>query len=130
MSDQSHVPHLHEEPDAWHRHSEEEGMPQDEHGSTVNPTMLGIVFVVMVFGVAFVILLLTAYFNSYTYTFKAVKQEGVPTTSRQGYVQHLNESQQKLGSYGWLDRQAGTVHLPIDDAFDRVIADYEGTDAN
>jgi len=128
MSETPTVPHLHEEPDAWHRHSDEEGMPQSEHAATVNPTALGIVFVVMVIGVAFVILLLTAYFNQYTYTFKAAKQEGVPA-ARQAYETDLAQTRARLSEYGWIDRTAGTVHVPIERAFDTVIEQYQNANA-
>lgn len=127
MSEHNEIPHVHTEPDAWHRHSSEEGMPQEEHGSTVNPTALSIVFVAMVFGIVFVLLILTAYFNNYTYTFKARQVEGVPV-SRQVYETENEFAQLKLSTYGWIDRNAGSVHVPLDTAYQTVIAQYQEAD--
>ena len=129
MSEHHEVPHHHAEPDAWHRHSSDEGMPQEEHGSTVNPTALGIVFVAMVFGVVFVLLILTAYFNNYTYTYKARQQEGVPV-ARSVFETDKAFAASRLAGYGWINRDAGTVHLPLDAAYQTVIAQYQGADGH
>lgn len=129
MSEHHEVPHVHAEPDAWHRHASEEGMPQEEHGATVNPTALSIVFVAMIFGVVFVLLLLTAYFNNYTYTYKARQQEGVPV-ARAVFETEKALADARLSTYGWIDRNAGTVHIPLDTAYQTVIAHYQGADGN
>ena len=103
-------------------------MPQDEHGSTVNPTALAVVFLAMIFGVIFVLLILTAYFNNYTYTYKAQLKEGVPE-ARAIFETERTNSATRLASYGWIDRDAGTVHTPIENAYDAVVAQYaEGAD--
>lgn len=128
MSEHKELPHEHPEPDAWHRHSAEEGMPQAEHAATVNPTALGIFAVAMVFAIVFVLLLLTAYFNNYTYTFKARQLEGVPE-ARAIFETDMANAAGRLASYGWIDRTAGTVHLPMDQAFSTVIDEYK-TGAN
>ncbi|MFT5424611.1 MAG: hypothetical protein ACI89L_002408 [Phycisphaerales bacterium] len=129
MSEHNEIPHQHTEPDSWHRHSADEGTPQEEHGATVNPTALGVFFVAMVFGIIFVLLILTAYFNNYTYTFKARQEEGVPL-ARQVFETETALANSQLNTYGWIDRDAGTVHLPLDAAYQTVIAHYQGADGH
>jgi hypothetical protein len=113
----------HDAHDAWHRHTADEGRPQHEHAAHVNATGLGLTLLGIVFGVVFVILVLVAYFNSYTTTYKAQKLEGVPAT-RAEYASARSAAEQRLRETGWIDRAAGTVHLPVEDAMSRVVAEY------
>jgi hypothetical protein len=48
-----------------------------------------------------------------------VEQSVVPETiSGPNYTQVNQEYQQRLTNYGWVDRNAGKVHIPIDRAID------------
>ena len=121
MSDTPHeTPVNHTEPDEWHQHSPDEGAPQIEHGAHANPTALAITFVAMILGVAFVIVVLVAYFNNYVSTIKAEKQEGV--TIAEPFEASKAEALAHLNAYGWVDHQ--TVHVPVSNAMDQVIARY------
>ncbi len=123
MSDSTHqTPILHEQPDAWHQHTADEGAPQVEHGSHATPTALAITFVGMVLGVAAVILILIVYFNSYVSQVKAEKEEGVSSAAE--FETYRAESLAHLEGYGWTDPAAGRVHVPIDMGMQQVIDEY------
>lgn len=108
--------------DAWHQHTAAEGTPQTEHGSHASAKALGLTFIIMVVGVIAVILVLIAYFNSYVSKYKAERQEGV-STMRPAFEAKL-AARQRLNEFGWIDREAGTVHIPLNNAIDKVVAEY------
>ncbi len=123
MSDSTHeTPILAERPDEWHQHSTDEGAPQIEHGSHATPTALAITFVGMVLGVAAVVLILIAYFNTYVSQVKAQKQEGVGLSEE--YEGYRAESLERLAGYGWTDAEAGTVYVPIEMGMQQVVSKY------
>jgi hypothetical protein len=109
--------------DSWHHHDAAEGLPQHEHGSKVSPTALGITFVAMTLGVVFTILVLVAYYNSYKTAYVSGKQEGL-LTARAEYETTRDQALARQREYGWVDRAAGTVHTPIEDAARRVVDAY------
>ena len=42
----------------------------------------------------------------------------------EGRAEHLRREQlQRLGSYGWVDRDAGVIHIPISRAMDEVVTE-------
>lgn len=42
----------------------------------------------------------------------------------EGRSEHLRRQQlQRLGSYGWVDRDAGVIHIPISRAMDEVVTE-------
>lgn len=48
--------------------------------------------------------------------------------SRLQYLHELREKHnQELGSYGWTDRKAGVVQIPIDRAMDLIVQQYSGS---
>ena len=121
MSDTPHeTPVNYTEPDEWHRHTPDEGAPQIEHGAHANPTALAITFIAMILGVAFVIVVLVAYFNNYVSTIKAERQEGVSIA--EPFEATKAQALAHLDGYGWVDHD--TVHVPVSVAMDRVIAQY------
>ncbi len=121
MSDTPHeTPVHHTEPDAWHQHSADEGAPQLEHAAHANPTALAITFIGMILGVAFVIVVLVAYFNNYVSTIKAEKQEGVGIAAP--FEASKAEALAHLDGYGWVDHD--TVYIPVEAAMDRVVQRY------
>lgn len=109
--------------DNWHQHSAAEGAPQHEHGSQMTVKALGLTFVAMTLGTILVILVLVLYFNSYVGKYKAQKTEG--TAMMEPAFNAKLAAQEKLNSYGWVDRDARTVHIPLDQATQRVMAEYE-----
>lgn len=113
--------------DAWHQHTAAEGMPQHEHGAHTSAKALGLTFIVMVVGVIAVILVLIAYFNSYVSTFKAERQEGT-AIMRPAFEAKL-AARRHLDEFGWVNRDAGTVHIPLNQAIDRVVGEYSARSA-
>jgi hypothetical protein len=114
--------------DAWHQHTAAEGMPQSEHGAHASAKALGLTFITMVVGVIVVILILIAYFNSYMSSTRARMQEG--TAMMAPAFNDKLAARSKLGSFGWVDQSAGTVHIPLPNAIDRVVEDYRNTGAS
>lgn len=109
--------------DNWHQHSAEEGAPQHEHGSHMTVKALGMTFIIMTVGVILTILILVAFFNSYVGKYKAGKTEG--TGMMEPAFNAKLAAREKLNSYGWVDRDTRTVHIPLDQAMQRVMAEYE-----
>lgn len=114
--------------DDWHQHTAAEGMPQEEHAAQASVKALGMTFIVMTVGVIVTILLLVVYFKSYVGTYKAKVQEG--TAIMQPAFEAKLAAQSKLESFGWIDRDARTVHIPIDQAMQSVINDYQNAASN
>jgi hypothetical protein len=117
-----HTPEIHEEPDPWHRHTVEEGVPQAEHAATVNVPILMGVFVATVVFVSATILFTVLYFQRYV---TDLRQERIETTVMgQGARDYKDAALSQLNRYGWVDPQAGTVSLPLEVARARVIGAY------
>ncbi len=108
--------------DDWFRHGSDEAAPQAEHAGQVSTRAVGVTLLVIVFGVLFVILLLSAYFSSYTTQLKAEKQEGVG--SAQEYMSYRTTAQRRLEAAGWIDREAGKLHIPLERAMSMVVDEY------
>lgn len=114
----------HDDHGDWFRHQpEHEGLPQAEHASHVSSAGLGVTFLAIAFGVLFVILLLVAYFNSYTGGLKTARQEGTQLAAEQMSYRAAEEA--KLNSEPeWINRETGTVRIPLDEAIDRTLEYY------
>lgn len=115
--------------DDWHQHTPDEGVPQAEHGSTASPTALGVTLLAIVFGVAFVIVILTAYFQSYTDRYKAEKQEGIPAARGQ-YLTARSAAEARLREAGVVNREEGVYRLPLDRAIELVTNEYAEVNAS
>ena len=48
----------------------------------------------------------------------------VPFDVTRSLQTYRNEHLARLESWGWIDRKAGTVHMPIDQAMDRVVEEH------
>jgi len=112
----------HETPDSWHRHKTEEGVSQHEHGAHASARALAITFIAMTLGVAFVIIVLMAYFNSYNARFKEQVQE--TTTLGEPVRQQHAADLGVLNSSKWIDPD--TVKIPIDQAMEAVVKQENG----
>lgn len=113
--------HSGETDDAWHRHTAEEGVPQAAHGQTT-PGVIALVavgsFAALVLTIAFV----TVFFGQVNLQQRRDKIEmDLGANTRQLKAEWKAE----LGGYGWVDPAKGLVHVPIDQALDHVIAEYE-----
>ena len=116
MSDHNH------DHDDWFRHSDDEAQPQEEHAAQVNTTAIGLTLLALVFGVLFTVVILSMYFVNYANTRKAEMNEG--TGSARAFLEYRDQSEAMLSASGWADRAAGKVNLPISDAMDSVVEQY------
>ncbi len=118
-----HLPVEHESPDAWHRHSADEGTPQAEHAAIASPVALFIGFITISATVALTVLILVVFFNQYSTRFKA---EQIETTA---LSKSFNEykarwDEQEARSYAVSDAKAGAYRVPLARAVDRVLERY------
>lgn len=115
----THLEHEHETPDSWHRHATDDGAPQQEHGAHASARALSIAFITMTLGVAFVIIVLIAYFNSYNSRYKKQVQE---TTILGDEVRAQRAADLgTLTQYGRID--AENYQIPIDVAMQAVVTE-------
>jgi hypothetical protein len=49
-----------------------------------------------------------------------------PFETTRGAEHYRRKDRETLNSYGWVDRQKGIIHVPIDRAIDRLLADQQG----
>ncbi|MEX2218384.1 MAG: hypothetical protein WD749_06445 [Phycisphaerales bacterium] len=128
----THDPHkptvaLDDQPDSWHMHTSEEGMPQEEHGSQARPFALIGAFVGSFAFVAGVIVACIAYFQNYTTTLRAERIEN--TRLADDYHAYKAGAEKHLAAFGWANPEAaaaGKVSTPLDQAMQRVIQQYHG----
>lgn len=119
-----HLEHEHAQPDAWHRHTAEEGLPQDEHGSRVDATAVGVVLACIMLCVVVVAVVVVIYLRSYRSELIEARQE--TTESRQAYLAYRAQQEAELSTYGWADQQRGFVAMPLEEGRKRVIEAYGG----
>lgn len=109
--------------DAWHHHTADEGLPQAEHASVLNPRFaIGFIALTIAFLVVFIggtIL----YFNVTVRKEIARKQETTGISA--GYAAMRSQSDYELSSYGVVDPASRTVRVPVDRAIERVVNQYK-----
>ena len=126
MADTHETPVVHEEPDAWHSHTPDEGAPQEEHGARVDPAALSLTLLAIGFGFVFLLLITWGYYNSYYTRLQAEKTERVTNELRTEYLTTRAEAQTALTQPpAWIDRESGSVRLPLDRARELVVKEYE-----
>lgn len=133
MSGHNHTPEVHEHADAWHHHSDAEGLPQQEHMATLNTLAIarwGLAITVML--VVFVVAT-GMYFSKYTARLRTERQEREAWAGLAAEAQGLRDSAEavlstggKPETYSWVSDQEGRVQLPIDKAMRKVVQRYEG----
>lgn len=106
--------------DTYHEHAPDEGSPMHEHGSHVSPKMLGITLIVMILGVLIVILGLVVYFDSYMSSYRAETSESDELSA--ATWEEIQDKKASLEEHAWIDNE--TVRIPLDEATDRVLAQY------
>ena len=120
------APHAEQHPDAWHRHTHDEGAPQVEHGARVRPLTLSVAFGVM--GVLFIItcLVIIVYFNKYATENRARRLETtVLAEGADGSFARRANDLASLEEFTWIDQQTGEVAVPITQAIDQVVTQYQ-----
>lgn len=111
--------------DAWHQHSPDEGVPQQEHGAHANISALLITFVVLtVATVAFSVIIGLYTIQRVTQLTAASEGKGLMAMSAEA-VQYKQDALAAQTGYSWT--AAGTVRLPIDQAMQKVVAEYQET---
>src|SRR5437868_3021246 len=82
--------------DSWHRHTVEEGQPQEEHGAQANPAALVGAFLGSIFFVGSVIVVCLLYYGTQT---TAMRQRRIETTALAGdYFEYRDRSELALRS--------------------------------
>jgi hypothetical protein len=123
MSHMDHTPEVPEQPDEWHMHAPVEGLPQEEHGSTVNTALLTLAFIGTVVSIALVVVLTYLYFSAYTTNLRRLRIE--TTVLAEDYLRYRTESDQVLHDYAWVTVEGeGVVSLPLGIAMERVLERY------
>lgn len=109
MQDTHYTPHPEEHPDAWHRHTLSEGLPQHEHAADVNVRGLLAAFALTSLGVALVLVVIIVYYRA---TVVEARRQRIETTV---LAQEANEYRAAA--------QAEIAQVRSQ-AFDEVIARY------
>jgi len=130
----SHDPHhtLHqptiamdEQPDSWHMHTVDEGLPQEEHAAQADSRTLVVAFLGSVFFVGAVIVVCLLYYGTHT---TALRMARIETTAlSEDYVKYRDESDRVLSSYHWGSSElaaAGKVTIPLDQAIQKAMQQY------
>jgi hypothetical protein len=120
-----HTADTHEVPDAWHRHTAEEGPPQEEHGGRANAAIIAISLLATAVFLVLTVAVIVLYYTTYTTRLRTERIES--TVLSQGQLQYKLESGEKLREYSWIDPETarqGIVTIPLEDAKQRVIQRY------
>lgn len=117
------TPIVHEEPDAWHRHTPDEGRPQHEHGARARPGILAVVCISMIVAVVGMVLGVVVYFEWYVTRLKADRTETI-TAAVKARSEKEAARNALAGPSVWVDREAGTVTIPIERAKRLVVEEY------
>lgn len=116
------VTHEHEHPDAWHRHSSEEGTPQGEHTAVASASTLLMSFIVLTSSVFLTVGLLVVFFNHFTWQAKAEREE--TTITAIPFVEFRAQIEKAQTEYGFVPGKPGVYRIPVNQAMDRVITRY------
>ncbi len=117
-----HAPGMHDAPDEWHRHTADEGRPQQAHAEVAN------VPVVFAAGLtAFLIVVVSAvsvYFYYTSYTTRLLAERESMGMGDQAWAARRDATERFNRGYVWADAEQGVVLLPYSEASRRVIAEY------
>lgn len=120
------VPAQHEQPDVWHSHGAEEGLPQEEHGGKANAAKI---FIVGVLSVGIIVATTVATLIYFRVHATALRRERIETTALSAeYTQYRQNTRQALADFSWASPDAARtgerVQIPLDQAKQRVIEAY------
>ncbi len=108
--------------DAWHTHGGGEPAPQEAHGQ-ISPRWISLG--VLVSMVLFFVICAALAMLFIVETQKEVARKHEVDTGV-GYVEYAAQSRSELANVAWVDRQAGIVWTPIEEAMRSVVRQYEG----
>ncbi len=120
-----HTPSKPVELDAWHQHPPEDGVPQTEHGSHANISVLVVSFVVItVATVAFCVIIGVYTLNQMDKLITEREIEGLAAVAPEAAAYKQAALAAQTG-YAWTED--GAVKLPIEQAMQIVIRENGGT---
>lgn len=119
------TPHPEQHLDEWHQHGPEEGAPQAEHTAHINVPILLVAFVAMAVTVGVLVIAVTLFYNSTKASMQAVRLENTVGYSDE-YVPYREAAKEQINGFHADDPEAGTVRIPVENAFDTVIEQYAG----
>jgi len=131
MSGHHHTPELHEHADVWHSHGRAEGLPQTEHLSTLNTTLLAKWFVLIVISLAVLMIAVAMYFSREITALRLENQERTAWQRLSSEARETRASAERVLSAGgqnesfdWVSGAEGRVQIPISHAMDKIEARY------
>lgn len=111
--------------DAWHQHPADEGVPQQEHGAHANIPALLITFVVITVATVVFSVIIGLYMTKRVSQLTAESEgRGLEVMSTE-VAQYTQDALDTQATYGWTAE--GKVRIPIEQAMQRVVADYQET---
>lgn len=122
-----HLPHQHEELDAWHSHTPDEGQPQEEHASQANPLVLGVSLLATVVFLVVVVLVIFMYFETFVNDLRFKRVENTALSKDQ--LQYKFVVEETFKDHSLLPPQyaaQGVVTIPLEEAKKRVVQRYAG----
>ena len=125
--DPQYLAHEHENPDVWHRHTAEEGVPQSEHVSRINPLALLLVLGGMTVFVVGTVIVTAFYFVQHTSALKQELQETTDAATQQ--IEYRTAAMALQDQYAWENAEEGPVRIPITQAMQRVVEEYQRQEA-
>ena len=125
--DPTYLPHEHEHADSWHRHTTEEGSPQAEHAAKVDPMAIFVTLIGMAVVTVVVSVIAAIYFFQHTANLKQELRETTNSAAQQ--IEYRADTMSLQDDYAWEDAEAGTVHIPISQAMERVVEEYQRQEA-
>lgn len=123
-SDPKYVEHYESQTDEWHSHTRAEGLPQPEHAAHVDVRILTAVFIAMAILLVITVIALVVYFDAHMTQLRADRVE-TTQLAEDHWRPYRQQSFEKLDSFGWVDRDAGLVQVPIDEAKQIVVERYQ-----
>ncbi len=128
MTTHSHDDHTPSKPvelDAWHQHPPEDGVPQTEHGSHANITVLLVTFVtITVATVAFSVIIAVYAINQMNNLITEREMQGLAAVAPEAAAYKQNALAAQAG-YSWTTD--GAVKLPIEQAMQLVLQENGST---
>lgn len=111
-----------DELDQWFHHVSAEGNPQHEHGQKIDTGVLFIVLVSLCMAVIVTTFGATVYADSRIAEIKSEREENV--IGAEPALAYRASVLDRQADVAWIDRAAGTVRLPLEQAQHNVLEEY------
>jgi hypothetical protein len=108
---------------AWHRHTDSEGVPREEHAAHANTRALLVTFVVITLGTVIFCLIIGVYTIGQVNRLKTTGEvEGLAVLNAEA-SQYKRDALASQENYGWTAE--GKVRLPIEQAMRMVVEEHK-----